>query len=171
MKYFENHRHIRVALLLSNNPEAYALERAKKFGVTARTFTRGQFNGGEVTGWLKEAEITHVVLAGFLWLVPASLLSQYRDRVVNIHPALLPRHGGKGMYGEKVHQAVKLAGDTRTGITIHLVNEKFDEGRSIFQASCAVTPNDTPETIAEKVHALEYQHYAPVIEKWALAKS
>lgn len=169
MRHFGEHPEVHVAMLLSNNSSAFALERARKFNVPTRVFTRDQLKGPEVVQWLKEAGVTHVVLAGFLWLIPSSLLTGYPNRIINIHPALLPRHGGKGMYGEKVHQAVRAAGDARTGITIHLVNEHFDEGRIIFQADCPVTPEDTPETIAKKVHDLEYRHFPPVIEQWVLA--
>jgi len=171
LQHFKNHPEVRVVMLLSNNPNAFALERAKKFGIPARVFSRDQFRGPEVAGWLKEAGVTHLILAGFLWLVPPSILETFPNRIVNIHPALLPRYGGKGMYGERVHQAVKASGDTQTGITIHLVNEKFDEGRTLFQATCDVTRQDTPETIAEKVHALEHKHFPTVIERWALSES
>jgi len=171
MQHFQDNPDIQVVLLLSNNPKAYALERAKKFGVTTRVFNREQFQGDEVIHWLKEAGTTHVVLAGFLWLLPVNLLRVFPDHIINIHPALLPKHGGKGMYGAKVHQAVKDAGDQRTGITIHLVNEQFDEGRIIFQADCVVTADDTPETIATKVHALEHRYFPSVIEEWALANN
>lgn len=171
MRHFERQPDAQVVLLLSNNPEAYALRRAEKFNIPARVFSRQQLKEGEVAQWLLDAGVTHVVLAGFLWLVPPSLLHAFPDRIVNIHPALLPRYGGKGMYGERVHQAVKAAGDARTGITIHLVNEHFDEGKIIFQADCEVTPDDTPDTIAAKVHALEYKHFPPVIEEWILSGS
>lgn len=166
MKHFQEHDDIRVVLLLSNKRNAYALERARKFGVTDRVFTREQFEGTDVLSWLSEFKVTHIVLAGFLWLVPQPLIAAYQNRIINIHPALLPRYGGKGMYGDKVHQAVKAAGEKQSGITIHLVNERFDEGRIIFQATCDLTPGDTPETIAAKVHALEYRHYPTVIEQW-----
>lgn len=171
LQHFTNHADVAVVMLLSNNPHAFALERAKKFGVTVRVFNRDQLRGPEVATWLKEAGVTHLILAGFLWLVPPSIVESFPNRIVNIHPALLPRHGGKGMYGEKVHQAVKASGDTKTGITIHVVNEKFDEGRTLFQATCDVTPHDTPESIAEKVHVLEHQHFPAVIERWALSES
>jgi len=167
MKNFADHPNITVALLLSNNPAAYALERAKKFGVPTGVFSREEFRtGNEVMRALEYHAITHIVLAGFLLLVPASIIKAFPGRIVNIHPALLPRHGGKGMYGERVHQAVKAAGDLITGITIHLVNEKFDDGRVLFQASCPVLAEDDPEQIARKVHELEHRHFPPVIERW-----
>lgn len=167
MKHFQTHPRIRVVMLLSNNPKARALERAKQFHVPTRVFNREQFHDGtEVVKWLIDSGVTHVVLAGFLWLVPKSLIAAYPEKILNIHPALLPLHGGKGMYGEKVHEAVKAAGDSKTGITIHLVNEQFDKGKIIFQAECPVDATDTALTIASKVHQLEYQHFPAVIESW-----
>lgn len=167
MKHFQAHRAVRVVMLLSNNPQAFALERARKFNVPTRVFNRVQFRESEeVISWLREANVTHVVLAGFLWLVPASLVAAFPGRIINIHPALLPKFGGKGMYGMKVHEAVKAAGEKETGITIHEVNEHYDEGKIIFQASCALSPADTPEDIAGKIHQLEYAHFPEVIERW-----
>ncbi len=167
MRHFERHPRISVALLLSNNPSAFALERAKRFGVATRVFSREDFKSEAALQWLKQAGITHIVLAGFLWLVPPAWLRAFPDRIANIHPSLLPKHGGKGMYGNKVHQAVIDAEDQETGITIHMVNERFDDGKILFQAKCPVTKSDTAETIANKVHALEYQHFPTVIENWA----
>jgi phosphoribosylglycinamide formyltransferase-1 len=168
-KYFQNHTSIEVVLLLSNNQQAFALQRARNFGVDAKVFDRTQFKESTIVlEWLREKNVTHVVLAGFLWLIPAYLIQAYPHRIINIHPALLPNHGGKGMYGMKVHEAVKLAGDAKTGITIHAVDDKYDEGEIIFQATCPVHTDDTPEQIADKVHQLEYQHYPAVIERWIL---
>jgi phosphoribosylglycinamide formyltransferase-1 len=156
-----------VVCLLSNNPQAFALERAKKYGVPAFVFDRRIFRETEqVLQWLQQHEVTHLVLAGFMWLVPSYLIAHYPDRIVNIHPALLPKFGGKGMYGMHVHEAVKAANEKETGITIHLVNEKYDEGKILFQAKCEVNSSDTPDQIAQKVHALEYAHYPSVIERW-----
>ena len=167
IKYFQGHPFIEITLLLSNNPDAYALVRAKKFGVATKVFTRIQFRESEeVVNWLKEAGITHIVLAGFLWLIPLSLIKTF-PRIINIHPALLPKYGGKGMYGMKVHEAVKAAGEKKTGITIHEVNEQYDEGRILFQTTCEVLSSDTPEQIADKIHLLEHAHYPKVIEKWS----
>jgi len=168
-KHFKNHPSIEVVLLLSNNPQAFALQRARNFGIDAKIFDRSQFRESTVVlDWLQEKKVTHVVLAGFLWLIPTYLIQAYPHHIINIHPALLPNHGGKGMYGMKVHEAVKLAGDTTTGITIHAVDDKYDEGEVIFQATCPVHADDTPEQIADKVHQLEYQHYPAVIERWVL---
>ncbi len=171
MRHFQYRPGIDIALLLSNNPEAKALPRAEKFGVVTKVFSKVQFReSGEVLRWLKGAGVTHVVLAGFLWLIPPDMLKEYPDRIINIHPSLLPRHGGKGMYGAKVHEAVRNAGDLKTGITVHLVNERFDEGKIFFQATCAVDPGDTVEEIANKVHALEHAHYPEIIEQWIHGK-
>jgi len=166
MKYFNDHPGIEVALLLTNNPKAYVLERAKKFSVPGKVFTKQDFEDETVVEWLRAAGITHIVLAGFLWLVPLSLLKAFPNKIVNIHPALLPKFGGKGMYGIKVHEAVKASGDARTGITIHLVNTEYDEGEILAQESVAIEPMDTAEDIANKVHGLEYKYYPVVIESW-----
>ncbi len=166
-KHFQHHPSIEVVLLLSNNPQAYALERAKKFDVEGCVFNRAQFRDtDEVLSWLQQKQVTHVVLAGFLWLIPAYLTKAYPNHIVNIHPALLPKFGGKGMYGAHVHEAVKAAGEKETGITIHLVNEHYDEGKILFQARCPIAENESPEQIAAHVHALEYAHYPRVIESW-----
>lgn len=170
-KYFRNHRDIEVGLLLSNNADAYALQRAKNHGIPTVVFNRKEFmEGAHLRGALVEAGISHVVLAGFLWLIPSWLLDLFPNRIVNIHPALLPKYGGKGMYGARVHEAVKASGDPETGITIHLVNDRYDEGKILFQGRCAVDPGHSPAEIAACVHQLEYQHYPPVIEKWILGK-
>jgi len=167
MKHFQHHKEIEVVLLLSNNPTAYALQRAQKFNVDTNVFNKTEFRTTElVLEWLTKKTVTHVVLAGFLWLVPDYLLKAYPHRIVNIHPALLPKYGGAGMYGMKVHEAVKAAEEKETGITIHEVNEHYDEGKTLFQAHCIVEPDDSPEAIATKIHQLEYQHYPSVIESW-----
>lgn len=168
-EHFKFHPEIEVVLLMTNNPKAYALERAARHGITSLTFTRDQFREGSLLRKvLSEHQVTHIVLAGFLWLIPEYLLEMFPDKIINIHPALLPRYGGKGMYGAKVHEAVKAAGDVVTGITIHLVNNRYDEGRILFQAECAIDPHLTPDDIAQCVHQLEYEHYPRVIEDWIL---
>jgi len=167
---FKKHDKIKVALLLSNNAEAYALERARKAGIPVRVFNRAQLREGEVLQWLQQEGITHLVLAGFLWLIPTNLIDAYPNKIINIHPALLPKYGGKGMYGEKVHQAVKSSQEKETGITIHLVNEHYDEGSILFQAKTSLEKGDTVENIAAKVHQLEYQYYPSVVENWVLQK-
>lgn len=168
-KYFKHHPSIEVVLLLSNNPDAYALQRAKKHGIQSSVFNRKEFTDGTVIpSLLKKKSVTHIVLAGFLWLLPEYLLRSFPDRIINIHPALLPKYGGKGMYGSKVHEAVKASGELETGITIHLVNDRYDEGRILFQGRCSIGENFTPEEIAACVHKLEHEHYPRVIEKWLL---
>ncbi|MEQ8241944.1 phosphoribosylglycinamide formyltransferase [Fulvivirga sp.] len=165
-EHFEGSADIRVSLILTNNPKAFVLERAEKLNIVSHIFNRETFyKSTDVVEVLKNNNIDFVVLAGFMWLVPGYLVEAYPNRIVNIHPALLPKFGGKGMYGDHVHNAVKQAGEKETGITIHYVNEHYDEGNIIFQAMCEVVENDTPQTIAEKVHALEYQHYPNVIEE------
>ena len=168
-KYFKKHARIEVALLLSNRPDAYALERAKNHNVEVLVFDRQEFRDGQVISrTLKDAGITHIVLAGFLWLIPDYLLQAFPNRIINIHPALLPKYGGKGMYGSRVHEAVKASGEAETGITIHLVNSNYDEGKILFQGRCTLSKDQSPDEIAACVHKLEYEHYAPVIEKWIL---
>lgn len=171
-KYFKDHQRIEVALLLSNNPSAYALQRAANHDIETLVFNRQEFLDGTMLGEkLAQARITHIVLAGFLWLIPSYLLQRFPDRIINIHPALLPKYGGKGMYGAKVHQAVKASRDLETGITIHLVNERYDEGKVLFQGRCAIGEQDTPDQIAACVQKLEHEHYPKVIEKWVLSST
>jgi len=172
MKYFQNHPSISVALLLSNNPNAFALERARKFNVPTHVFDKQQFReSDEVLNWLKEFEITHIVLAGFLWLLPENLIQSFSDKIINIHPSLLPKFGGKGMYGMKVHEAVKEAAEKESGITIHLVNAQYDDGKILHQSSCIISSEDSPKEIAAKVYELEYANYPRIIEEWVLANN
>jgi phosphoribosylglycinamide formyltransferase 1 len=167
MNHFRQPASAKVVLLLSNNPEAFALERAKKFDVPTKVFTRQQWKESDIVlEWLAQKEVTHIILAGFLWLVPQYLIQAYPNKIINIHPALLPKFGGKGMYGMKVHESVKLTGEKETGITIHVVNQHYDEGEILFQSKCSVDESDTPVTIAQKVHGLEYAHFPGVIERW-----
>jgi phosphoribosylglycinamide formyltransferase 1 len=166
-QYFKNHALIEVALILTNNGGAGVLQRARQLNIESFVFNKEDFNqDGKVHKLLLDREITHLVLAGFLWLVPTYLIQLFPNRIINIHPALLPNFGGKGMYGKRVHEAVKDAGEKETGITIHLANEHFDEGKILFQAICPISPTDTPDEIATRVQALEHQHYPPVIERW-----
>lgn len=163
--YFKKVPGIEVSLVLSNRSSAYVLQRAKDLGVEAASFTREDiYETDRLADQLKKANIDFIVLAGFLWLMPAALINAYPNRILNIHPALLPKYGGKGMYGDRVHKAVKEAGEKETGITIHYVNEQYDEGQVIFQARCAIDPGDDVTQIAAKVHALEYGYYPKIIE-------
>jgi phosphoribosylglycinamide formyltransferase-1 len=164
IRYFSNDKNAKVTLVLSNKSQAKVLERAAALGVDAFFFDRTQFyETGEVLMMLRRRETDLVVLAGFLWLVPGDVIDAFRGRIVNIHPALLPRFGGRGMYGERVHRAVLDAGCAESGITIHYVNEMYDSGDIIFQAKCPVLPGDDADTLAQRVHALEYEHYPEVI--------
>ncbi len=165
-RHFNHHPTIQVALLLCNNPKAPVLELAKASGIPFKVFSRQEFSDGEVLSWLKEFKATHLVLAGFLWLIPAEIIRSYPGRIVNIHPALLPQFGGKGMYGINVHEHVKASGAKETGITIHLVDGRYDEGKILFQASCPVEPKDSVGDIAAKVRQLEHVHYPMIIEQW-----
>lgn len=163
--YFKDRTDVKIVKILSNNPSAYVLERAQLLQIPSRVFNKQEFiESTTIVDELKADGVDWVILAGFLWLIPASLIQAF-PKMLNIHPALLPAFGGKGMYGMKVHEAVKNTGATSTGITIHRVNEKYDEGEIVFQASCSVVAEDTPESIAQKVHTLEYAHYARVIDE------
>ena len=168
--YFKNHSAISVDLILTNNPAAGVLQRASDLGVKTKIFSRDEYNTSTVLTMLEEHKITHVVLAGFLWLVPLHFLKAYPNKIINIHPALLPKFGGKGMYGMKIHELVRQRNESETGITIHEVNEQYDEGRILFQGKCEVSVTDSPQDIAEKVHQLEYDCYPRVIEKWILGE-
>lgn len=164
MEFFKDSPKAQIALVASNKADAFVLERAKKFDVPTFTFNRKEMEAGVLLEKLQAEKIDWVILAGFLLKIPVELIRAFPDRMVNIHPALLPKYGGKGMYGSFVHEAVKVAGDTETGITIHLVNENYDEGKIIFQAATEVTHDDTPDTIAHKVHALEHRYFPEVID-------
>lgn len=164
--YFANSDYAQVSVIVANNPNAYVLERAKKLGIESITVTKSQFMEADtLIAELKERNIDFIVLAGFLLLVPQKYIDAYPGRIVNIHPALLPKHGGKGMYGSHVHESVVAAGDTESGITIHLIDGNYDKGTTFFQATCPVLPTDTPDDVAQKVHALEYKHFPHVIEE------
>lgn len=164
-EHFKEIDNVEVSLLLTNNPMALVIERAKKYQVPVEVFDRKRFyDTPEIIDMLRLQEIDLIVLAGFMWLVPPALVKAFPDKIVNIHPALLPKYGGKGMYGDFVHQAVLEAKEKESGITIHYVNERYDEGQIIFQERCAVDADDTPETLAAKIHRLEHTYYPQVIE-------
>lgn len=169
MQHFANHASIEVAVLLSNNPAAFALKRAEAWKIPSIVFSKEQFKDEDAFMKMLAARgITHIVLAGFLLLIPDYLIRAFPDRIINIHPALLPKFGGKGMYGMRVHQAVLDAGEKETGITIHLVNEHYDEGTILFQIKCLLTSTFTAAEIASCVHKLEHEHYPKEIERWIL---
>jgi len=166
MEYFQDHPTVSVHLILSNNPDAYVLTRARKFHIPVLTFSRQElYQSSHILDILSVQEIDYIVLAGFMWLIPTYILKHYPNRILNIHPALLPGYGGKGMYGMRVHEAVIAAGEKESGISIHYVNENYDEGQLIFQAKCPVQPGDTPETLANRIHLLEHKYYPEIIEK------
>lgn len=167
IRYFQaDDRNAEVALVVCNKSDAKVLERAEKLGVPAIVVPRRDFNNEDfMTGLLRDNGIDFIVLAGFLLMIPDFLIKLYPEKIVNIHPSLLPKYGGKGMYGSHVHEAVVAAGEKESGITIHMVDENCDGGRIIFQANVPVTPEDTPDNVAAKVHALEYEHFPQVIEK------
>ena len=164
MEHFAHSSKGKVVLVAANKTTAGVLARAQKFGVPKLTFTRPELEEGLLLEKLQEAQVDWVILAGFLLKAPDALIRAFPNRMVNIHPALLPKYGGKGMYGHHVHEAVKAAGETESGITIHLVNEHYDEGKIIFQAATSLLPEDSAETIAAKVLALEHRYFAEVIE-------
>ncbi|QJD94935.1 phosphoribosylglycinamide formyltransferase [Mucilaginibacter robiniae] len=165
MEYFKGHAQGEVVLVLSNNPNAYVLQRADNFEIPTHVFTRHEFyQTDEVVRLLQNMQVDVIVLAGFLWLVPASLLQAFPNKIINIHPSLLPKYGGKGMYGDHVHKAVLANGEAESGITIHFVNEHFDEGEIIHQAKYKIEPSDTLEIIKLKGQQLEHQHLPKVIE-------
>ncbi len=166
IKHFETSKKAKIDLVLSNKKDAYVLERAKRLGVNTFVFNRNDFyNSDVVINKLINNNIDFIVLAGFLWLVPERLIDIFEGKIINIHPALLPKYGGKGMYGERVHKTVVENHETESGITIHYVNNLYDSGDIIFQAKCEVKPEDTPEMVASKVHALEYEYFPKVIEE------
>ncbi len=165
ISYFSDSEGVVFPLIVSNKEDAYVHVRAEKLGIPSYTCKKTAFENGAVLTLLQENEVDFIILAGFLLKVPENLLQAYPDKIINIHPALLPKFGGKGMYGSHVHEAVVASGEKESGITIHYVNENYDEGQIIFQAKCAVIPEDTADDVAEKVHALEYEYFPQVIEK------
>ncbi len=165
MEHFENRDDVKVRLVLVNNPEAGVIQRADKFNVPVVKFNRQQFSkSNDVVDILVNYQIDLVVLAGFLWLVPQNMVAAFPNKIVNIHPALLPNYGGKGMYGDNVHKAVIAAHEKESGITIHYVNEHYDEGAIIAQYTCEINPGDTSDDLASKIHKLEHRYFPQVIE-------
>ena len=165
-KYFHNNSSAQVVSFLTNNPKALVIERAHKLNIPCLVFSRNEFRESSIViEYLQNQKVDLIVLAGFLWLLPTNILSNYPNKIVNIHPALLPKFGGKGMYGLHVHKAVVESKEKESGITIHMVNEKYDEGEIVFQATCPVYDTDSPEDVAEKVHELEYEHFPKIIEQ------
>lgn len=170
MEYFDHHPQIRIVALFSNNPEAYALKRAERFQIPTHVFSRDDLRYGAVLEQVQAYHPDLIVLAGFLWLMPAAFVQAYPRRIINIHPALLPKFGGKGMHGQFVHEAVINGQEQESGITIHYVNEQYDQGGTIYQHTCPVEPGDTPEKLAQRVLALEHEHLPRVVEELLLAR-
>ena len=170
-EHFANSDIARVVMIFSNCKDAYVLQRACNMNIPAVIFDRADFYENDVIlTQLENINPDLIVLAGFLWKVPAKIVNAFPQRIINIHPALLPKYGGKGMYGENVHRAVIENHEKLSGITIHYVNEKYDEGDIIFQTACVVLEEDTPETLAQKVHALEYEYFPKIIESKIIKK-
>jgi phosphoribosylglycinamide formyltransferase-1 len=165
IKYFAQQKNIQF-IILSNKQDALVLQEAERLNITSYTFNRETFyKTQKVKEYLFSQEVDYIVLAGFMWLVPTYLVNTFEAKIINIHPALLPKFGGKGMYGMNVHKAVIESGDKESGITIHFVNNQYDEGQIILQAKCKIDLGDTAELLAQKIHQLEYQNYPKVIEK------
>lgn len=165
IEHFQGVKDVEVVLVLSNNKEAFVLERAAKYSVPSFTFSKDILqNSSKVVDVLLKSNASIIILAGFLLKIPESLVKQFPNRIVNIHPALLPKYGGKGMYGMNVHRAVVENNEKKSGITIHYVNEQYDEGEYIFQTSCVVLSSDSPEVVQQKVQELELIHFPTVIE-------
>ncbi|MBN1159284.1 MAG: phosphoribosylglycinamide formyltransferase [Bacteroidales bacterium] len=166
IEYFRNHRRIQIACVCSNRPDAPVIQRAKKFELSILTFSYEEFyKTHNILDYLERHDVSWIILAGFLWLVPEYLIHAFENRILNIHPALLPKYGGKGMYGERVHKAVLENHEKQSGITIHIVDREYDRGKIVFQATCPVLPEDSPESLAARVHRLEYEHYPRIIEQ------
>ena len=165
IKHFKNSAYVQVVKVLSNKKEAGVFQRCERLHIPCEFFSRNDFSHSDVILNHLKKEADYIILAGFLWKIPETIVQAFPNRIINIHPALLPKYGGKGMYGMHVHRAVKENQETETGITIHFVNEHYDEGAIIFQATTQLEPSDSPEDIAQKIHLLEYEHFPKVIEQ------
>lgn len=165
IEHFQEKRKAKVVLIVSNNPDAGVLKIAEEKNIPSLIIERKKFKEDGYVQELKNFKIDFIVLAGFLWKIPSILIKSYPNKIINIHPALLPKFGGKGMYGSSVHEAVINSKEKETGITIHYVDEIYDHGKIIFQSTCSVDENETPETLANKIHSLEHKHYPKVIEE------
>jgi phosphoribosylglycinamide formyltransferase-1 len=172
IEYFRFHQTIGITLIVSNKPEAGVVQIARRENLPVLIIDKERFFRGDAyLPDLRTLNINFIVLAGFLWKIPSMLIQAYPGAIINIHPALLPKYGGKGMYGGNVHAAVIAAGEKESGVTIHFVDEHYDNGDIIFQETCKVNPDDTPETLANKIHQLEHQHFPKVIEQVALSNN
>ncbi len=166
IKYFSDNNHIKIKAVFSNKKDAFVLKRAENLKVPTYIFNKKDLSKSSVVlNKLQNLNIDYIILAGFLWLIPKKIVNNYKNKILNIHPAILPKYGGKGMYGDNVHKAVLENNEQKSGITIHYVNEKYDEGDIIFQDFCKINKNETIESLAKKIHKLEYIHYPKIIEK------
>ncbi|MEQ8554237.1 MAG: phosphoribosylglycinamide formyltransferase [Cyclobacteriaceae bacterium] len=166
IKHFASHPEVTITGVLSNKPEAYVLERAKNHSVPTLVFNNEEFKEQSFMNKLNRFEADFIILAGFLRKIPDYLIKAFPDKIINIHPSLLPKYGGKGMYGSFVHEAVIANKEKESGITIHLVNEKYDDGRVLFQISCGIDANDTPDVLASKIHQLEHEYFPQIVEDY-----
>jgi len=164
IQYFKDHVQIEVEGIYCNKPKAGIVEKSRSANVKIHIFNRDEFNDGSLNRILLENQVDYIVLAGFLWLIPTHMIACFPNRIVNIHPALLPSYGGKGMYGSRVHEAVIEAKEKVSGITIHLVDAKYDSGEFLFQAEIEILENDTPDSLAGRIHLLEHENYPRVVE-------
>ena len=164
IKFFNHTKTAKVTQVLCNNEHAKIFDRCKNLNVNCLLFNRTEFSKEDTILNLLKEQADYIILAGFLWRIPEKIVAAFPNKIINIHPALLPKYGGKGMYGMNVHKAVKEQKEQETGITIHYVNENYDEGAIIFQAKTALNVEDTPETIAEKIHILEQRYFPRIIE-------
>jgi phosphoribosylglycinamide formyltransferase-1 len=165
IQHFEQHTQINISLIVSNKTDAGVLTIAHQHHIPTLVLEKDKFYKNAYINEFQQKDIDFIVLAGFLWKIPSLLIAAYPNKIINIHPALLPGYGGKGMYGHFVHEAVIAAKEKQSGITIHYVDEKYDHGSTIFQTTCDIEENDTPETLAQKIHVLEHQHFPVIIEK------
>lgn len=170
IRYFQKKKTAEVIAVFANKRHVGVYRRVEPLGVQVQYVPNADFFDGKALRMLQERKVDFIVLAGFLFKIPDDILVAYPDRIVNVHPALLPKHGGKGMYGNKVHAAVIADGDLESGITIHYIDGNYDEGKTLFQAKCPVLPDDTPETLAQRVHQLEHTYYPQVVEAVVLGK-
>lgn len=166
IKYFAGSQDFKIAAVFCNKPDAMVLQRAERLGVPAEVFCKADLEGGRVASLLQQYDAWALILAGFLMMVPSDIVNAYPGRIINIHPALLPAYGGKGMHGMHVHEAVVAAKERETGITIHLVDEQYDHGKTLFQARCEVLPCDTAKDVAAKIHLLEQAHFPEVVDDY-----
>ncbi|MFI3261611.1 MAG: phosphoribosylglycinamide formyltransferase [Rikenellaceae bacterium] len=170
IKHFIGSKNCKVSVLICNKSDAYVMKRSEKFCINTYLCPRAKFQNGDVLKMLIDMEIDYIILAGFLLMLPADIITHYNNKIINIHPSLLPKYGGKGMYGDNVHKAVSENGDTKTGITIHLVNEELDKGEILFQTECNIAAHEDFSSIATKVHNLEKEYFPKVIEDFILGK-